>query len=123
MKSTEKVLSALEGRIISHSYRVPTAIVSCSDMVLTTEKKTTYEEFKTRLEQWATKNKYVGLNYEPRVSSDYKGEELSVVIDMQWLQVKNGLIKIVAWYDNEWGYSARALDLAEKISEKWQTKK
>ncbi len=115
MKCTEKVLSELDGRILSHSYRVPTAIVSCSDIVLTTEKKLTQAELVSKIENWAKTNKYVSLNYEARVSNDYKGETASVVIDMQWLQVKNGLVKIVAWYDNEWGYSARVLDLVEKI--------
>lgn len=112
---TEKILTTLKGKIASQSFRVPTDVVTCSDIVLQTEKKISYEELKQHIEQWANQNQYVGLNYDPRISLDYEGEELSAVIDMQWLQVKNDLIKVVVWYDNEWGYSCRVLDLVEKV--------
>ena len=57
------------------------------------------------------------LNNESLVSLDYEQMEESAAIDMQWLKALDKTIKIVLWYDNEWGYSARVLDLAKKLSE------
>ncbi|MCP3924025.1 MAG: aldehyde dehydrogenase [Desulfobacterales bacterium] len=114
---TEKILTSIKGKLLSHSYRIPTSTVSISDLVLKTEKKVTSEILIPTIEEWAKENPFVKLNYEPLISLDYQGEEASAVIDMQWLQVENDLIKIVLWYDNEWGYSSRVLDLVEKVIE------
>jgi glyceraldehyde 3-phosphate dehydrogenase len=113
--ATEKVLTQVKGKLVSHSFRVPTASVTCSDIVLQTEKNGSYEALKQSIEGWANQNQYVGLNYEPRISIDYQGEALSAIIDMQWLQFQNGSIKVIVWYDNEWGYCSRVLDLVDKV--------
>ena len=59
---------------------------------------------------------YVRVNTESLVSLDYEKDESSAVIDMQWIKTIDNVVKIVLWYDNEWGYSARVLDLAKKLT-------
>ena len=55
------------------------------------------------------------MNYESLVSMDYEMQEVSGVIDAQWLKTNKNVVKVVLWYDNEWGYSSRVLDLANKL--------
>jgi len=114
--STEKVLKVLKGKLISHSYRVPTSVVSCSDMVLKTKVTPNLDELVNTIKEWAKLNRYICLNYESLTSCDFEGNEASAVIDMRWLQVKNSLMKFVIWYDNEWGYGSRVLDLVDKVA-------
>ena len=60
---------------------------------------------------------YVHLNREPLISVDYTGEPYSAVIDLNWIRMSGDrLLKMVLWYDNEWGYSSRVLDLAELVA-------
>lgn len=113
--AAEKIVPSIKGKLLAFSYRIPTDIVSSSDVVLKTKKCPNLKDLIVYIEQKINHSKYVRANYESLVSRDYKREEASVVIDMQWLNVKNGLIKIVAWYDNEWGYSCRVLDVVEKV--------
>jgi glyceraldehyde 3-phosphate dehydrogenase len=113
--AVEKVLSGLKGKLLSHSFRIPTSTVSCADIILKTRKTQSINELSDLLIKEVRTNAYVRLNYEPLISSDYEMEEASAVIDMQWLKVNNGLIKIVLWYDNEWGYSSRIIDLVRKL--------
>tara|TARA_B100001123_G_scaffold450403_1_gene620890 strand:- start:802 stop:1827 length:1026 start_codon:yes stop_codon:yes gene_type:complete len=114
--ATEKVLPKLKGRLLSFSYRVPTSIVSSSDLTLNIKKNIKMSELKKYLIQSTKRNNYIKLNFESLVSIDYKQNEASVIIDMQWLQVNKNTIKLVIWYDNEWGYSCRVLDLIKKLS-------
>ena len=100
---------------MSFSYRVPTDIVASSDITLNTSIQPTQEKLKIFLESKINQSNYIRANYESLVSLDYEEEEVSAVLDMQWLQVGNGMIKLVLWYDNEWGYSARTLDLTEAL--------
>jgi len=112
----EKIVKEIKGKLISHSYRIPTATVSLADLVLRTEKLPSLSQLQKSLQQLADKNIYVRLNYESLVSKDYEAENSSAVVDMQWLQVNKDIIKVVLWYDNEWGYSSRVLDLVEKLA-------
>jgi glyceraldehyde 3-phosphate dehydrogenase len=115
VSAIEKVLPNLQDKLLSFSYRVPTDIVASSDITLNTSSHPNLDELKIYLESKINQSKYVRSNYESLVSLDYEKEEVSAVLDMQWLRVRNGLIKLVLWYDNEWGYSARTLDLAEAL--------
>jgi len=117
MTATERVLPYLSGRILSFSYRIPTDIVASSDITLNLKQKVSEDEVRAYLTKKCDDSKYVTLNNESLVSLDYEQMEESAAIDMQWLKALDKTIKIVLWYDNEWGYSARVLDLAKKLSE------
>ena len=115
MTAVEKILPGLKGKIVSFSYRVPTDIVASSDITLNLKKKIDLKKLNTFLEKKTKESSYIKINKESLVSLDYAKQELSAFIDSQWTKVSGNLIKIVLWYDNEWGYSARVLDLAKKI--------
>ena len=116
IRAAERALPDLQGRILSFSYRVPTDIVSSSDMTLFLGRTVNEQEFKQYLKNKCKDSYYVKINEESLISSDYEQEEASAVIDMQWVKVNGNVIKLILWYDNEWGYSARVLDLAKKLS-------
>ena len=118
MTAVEKVLPKLKGKIISFSYRVPTDIVASSDLTLNLDQSVKYEDLKNFLIQKCEQSKYVQINDESLVSLDYAKKSSSAYIDIQWLKVSENTVKIVLWYDNEWAYSNRVLDLAEQITKK-----
>jgi glyceraldehyde 3-phosphate dehydrogenase len=115
VSAVETVLPHLKDKLMSFSYRVPTDIVASSDITLNTSSHPTQEELKVFLESKINQSNYIKANHESLVSLDYEEEEASATLDMQWLQAKNGMMKLVLWYDNEWGYSARTLDLTEAL--------
>lgn len=112
--ATEKVLPQIAGKLASFSYRVPTDIVSSSDVTIIPEKETTEKELFSFFEKKIAESPYVKGNKESCISLDYKKTTSSGVVDLQWLKYHNGVIKVIMWYDNEWGYCSRALDLVEK---------
>ena len=103
--------------MLSFSYRVPTDIVGSSDITLNLNRKIQEEELKVFLEKKCSNSPYVRANMESLISLDYEQEEASAVLDMQWLKGIGKTVKVVLWYDNEWGYSARVLDLVKKLHE------
>lgn len=120
-KAVGKVLPELKGKLTGLAIRVPTANVSLSDIVVEVEKETTVEEI-NRLFQKASEgelNGILGYSDQPLVSSDYIGTKESATIDALSTMVMDGnMIKIVAWYDNEIGYSNRLLDLVDYLGQK-----
>jgi len=117
MLATERVLPHLEGKILSFSYRIPTNIVASSDITLNLCRKVNEKELREFLLNQCADSQYVRANEESLISLDYEQEEVSAILDMQWVKVAGNTVKLIVWYDNEWGYSARALDLAKKLSE------
>jgi glyceraldehyde 3-phosphate dehydrogenase len=104
------VIPELKGKFDGLSVRVPTPNVSLVDAVMEVEKETTVPEVNQALEEGASR--YLGYSEEPLVSIDYQGNPHSSVIDADSTKVIDGtLIKVLSWYDNEWGYSNRVLDL------------
>jgi len=104
------VIPELKGKFDGLSVRVPTPNVSLVDAVMEVEKETTVPEVNQALKE-AT-SRYLGYSDEPLVSIDYQGNPHSAVIDADSTKVIDGtLVKVLAWYDNEWGYSNRVLDL------------
>jgi glyceraldehyde-3-phosphate dehydrogenase (NAD(P)) len=97
-------------------------MVSMVDFVIQVERPTITEEVNQALKD-ASQGELKGiLDYSelPLVSSDYQGTDASSVVDANLTFVMGGdLVKVMAWYDNEWGYSQRVLDLAELVAEKW----
>ena len=115
LAAVENVIPSIKDKMIAFSYRVPTNIVSSSDITLNLETDVSLEGFNKFLVSRSAMSNYVTVNYESLVSKDYKGNSSSAIIDMQWIQKVDNTYKIVIWYDNEWGYSCRAIDLAKKF--------
>ena len=104
------VIPELKGKFDGLSVRVPTPNVSLVDAVMEVEKETTVPEINQALKEAA--NRYLGYSEEPLVSIDYQGNPHSSVIDADSTKVIDStLVKVLTWYDNEWGYSNRMLDL------------
>jgi glyceraldehyde 3-phosphate dehydrogenase len=118
-KAISKVLPSLEGKINGQAIRVPTADVSMIDLTVTLSKDVTVEAvqeaFKVASE--GSQKGILGVDEEHRVSMDFVGEELSAVVPLDTIQVIGGnMVKVLSWYDNEWGYSCRLVDMAIHIS-------
>jgi glyceraldehyde 3-phosphate dehydrogenase len=112
-RATGLVLPALNGRFDGACLRVPTLDVSISDITVVTEIETTVEEINAAFRQASetTLQGYLGVTDEPLVSADFIGSEYSTVVDLSLTQVMGGdLVKVFAWYDNEWGYSHRLVE-------------
>ncbi len=116
-KALEKVLPQFQGKIDGMSVRVPTPDVSLIDLVLQINGSTTPYEVNRIFKQ--EQSRYIKFVEEPLVSSDLIGDPHSAIIDGLSTKVLNGnLIKVIAWYDNEWGYSVRLLDLLKYMTKK-----
>ncbi len=124
-KALALVIPDLKGKFDGYSLRVPTPTVSIVDFNAVVEKATTREELNAAFVAAAegplkgifsyTRGEYG----DPLVSMDFKGSDFSSIIDLQYNNVMGGtLVKVVAWYDNEWGYSVRTVDLAALIAKK-----
>lgn len=122
-KAVALVLPDLKGKLNGVALRVPTPNVSMVDLVAQVEKPTFVEEVNQALKEAAEGPLKGILEYSelPLVSSDYQGSDSSSIVDANLTMVMgNDLVKVMAWYDNEWGYSQRVLDLAELVAEKWK---
>ena len=117
MTAVEKVIPALKGKVMSFSYRIPTGIVASSDLTIRIKKQVCQDELVAFIDKKINESPYVSANSESLISHDYEGNDNSAIIDMQWLKVQGDMIKVVLWYDNEFGYSSRVLDLATKLME------
>lgn len=115
-----KTLPHLKGKIDGVAIRVPVPTGSFTDISAIVEKPTTREEVNNAFKQAAQTNMKGILDYneDPIVSSDIIGTPYSTIFDSNYTKVMNGhLVKVFGWYDNEWGYSTRLVDLVEKISD------
>lgn len=113
--AVEKILPSIKGKLHAFSYRIPTDVVASSDIVLWTKETPSHQEFMQFLSECIIKSPYIRANTESLVSQDYEKEPYSAVIDMQWTGIINETMKLILWYDNEWGYCSRVLDLAKCI--------
>ena len=109
----------LKGIFDGLSIRVPTSVVSLSDVTFVAKRATTKEEVNQILTEAAKRPELkgiLGVTTEELVSSDLKGDSHSCIIDLNLTNVVGGdLVKVVAWYDNEWGYSNRLVEMVEKV--------
>lgn len=116
------VLPALAGKMDGIALRVPTFNVSVVDLVLELGREVTLEEVNGALEK-ASETSLDGIlavSHEPLVSIDYIGTDYSSIVDAEYTNViggKGNFVKVLAWYDNEWGYSCRLVDMIERIAE------
>ncbi|MGG6266961.1 type I glyceraldehyde-3-phosphate dehydrogenase [Leptolyngbya sp. AN03gr2] len=123
-KAVALVLPELAGKLNGIALRVPTPNVSVVDLVVNVEKSTIADQVNAVLKEASETSlkgilKYCDL---PLVSSDHAGTDESSIIDAALTMVMGGdMVKVVAWYDNEWGYSQRVVDLAEVVAAKWES--
>jgi glyceraldehyde 3-phosphate dehydrogenase len=117
-KALSLVIPDLKGKLDGISIRVPTPDVSVVDLTVETEKPTTKEAVNAALKAAAEGplKGILGYTDEPLVSNDFKGNPLSSIVDGQMTAViQDNMVRVLSWYDNEWGYSTRVIDLAAMI--------
>jgi glyceraldehyde 3-phosphate dehydrogenase len=121
-KALHLAVPELKGKLDGFSLRVPTPDVSVVDLVAFVEKKTSVEEVNAALKKASEEGPlkgYLGYETEELVSMDYRGDPRSSIVDAPMTRVVAGnCVKVIAWYDNEWGYSCRVRDLLELMAKK-----
>lgn len=118
-KAISKVLPHLEGRLNGMALRVPTPNVSLVDLVVELEKDVTVEDVNNVLKEAANGplKGILGYTEEPLVSIDFNGNENSSIVDgLSTMVMGDNKVKVLAWYDNEWGYSCRVVDLTKHVA-------
>ncbi|KAF1076966.1 type I glyceraldehyde-3-phosphate dehydrogenase [Halodesulfovibrio sp. MK-HDV] len=118
-KAVGKVIPSLNGKLTGMAFRVPTPDVSVVDLTCRLEKSATYEEIKAVLKE-ASENELKGVlayTEDAVVSTDFVGESCTSIFDAQaGIALNDNFVKLVAWYDNEWGYSCKVLDLLAHVA-------
>ncbi|MDP2956741.1 MAG: type I glyceraldehyde-3-phosphate dehydrogenase [Longimicrobiales bacterium] len=120
-KATGLVIPAVKGKIDGIAIRVPTPDVSVVDLVAEVEKDTTVDEVNAAFRAAASgpMKGILGVSDEPLVSIDYTGDPRSSIVDLKSTNVLDGrMVKVLSWYDNEWGYSQRVVDLVGYVGER-----
>lgn len=118
-KAVSQVLPQLEGKLNGFSVRVPTPTVSLVDLVCELRKEVTVEELNSVLKDASEGDLkgILGYSDKPLVSIDYKQDSRSSIIDgLSTMVLEKNMIKVVSWYDNEWGYSSRTVDLVNHVA-------
>ncbi len=118
-KAVGKVIPELNGKLTGMAFRVPTSDVSVVDLTVTLKKETSYEDICAAMKE-ASEGELKGiLGYtdEALVSTDFRGEVCTSVFDAKaGIQLDGSFVKVVSWYDNEWGYSNKVLDLIKVVT-------
>ncbi len=120
-KAIGKMIPSLNGKLDGISLRVPTPVVSVLDLIVEVEKKVTKEEVNEAFKKAAQEAHFKGIfkvESEELVSSDFKGDSYSSIVDESQTMVNDNMIKVLAWYDNEWGYSCRLAEFCNFVSRK-----
>ncbi|MGE0726298.1 MAG: type I glyceraldehyde-3-phosphate dehydrogenase [Alphaproteobacteria bacterium] len=120
-RALKLVIPEIEGKLDGAAYRVPTPTVSIVEIVAITEKETTKDEVNNLMKEAAGEKLkgILGFTTDPVVSMDMKGDERSSIVDAGVTNVVGGnLVKVAAWYDNEWGYACRLSDLCAFVVDK-----
>lgn len=120
-KAVSLVIPELKGKFDGFSVRVPTPTVSLVDFVAEVKTPVAKDELIAAFEEAAAGSMkgVLGVSHEPLVSMDFKGDSRSSIIDVESCQVLGGtMVKVVTWYDNEWGYSCRVADLTKLMGSK-----
>jgi glyceraldehyde-3-phosphate dehydrogenase type I len=116
-----KMIPELIGKLDGIAIRVPTPTVSILDLIVEVKKPTTKEEVNQAFKKAAVSKNFKGIlrvEEEPLVSMDFKGDSYSAILDAEETMVKDNLVKVLGWYDNEWGYSCRLAEFAEFVGKK-----
>lgn len=116
-KTTALVLPELANRIEGYALRVPTANVSLLDMVIQVSKPVSVEQIRAVFIEAAKESDIISVTDEPLVSCDFNHSPYSAVLDMSQIQVNGDTVRLVAWYDNEWAYAMRLLEVVQLCAE------
>ncbi len=120
-KAIGKVIPEVNGKLDGIAVRVPSPTVSLLDLIVEVKRNTSKEEVNEVFKKAAKESNFQGIfrvEESPLVSTDFKGEEYSSVLDLDETMVKDNLVKILAWYDNEYGYSSRLADFTDYIGKR-----
>jgi glyceraldehyde-3-phosphate dehydrogenase type I len=120
-KAIGKIIPELQGKLDGISIRVPTPVVSILDLIVTVSKPTTKEEVNAAFEKAAAHENFKGIltvEEQPLVSMDFKGNSHSAIVDLEETMVNGNMVKVLAWYDNEWGYSTRLAEFTNFVAKK-----
>src|ERR1700758_5502181 len=120
-KALKLVIPDMAGKLGGFAVRVPTPNVSVVDLVAEVEKKASKEEVNAALKKASESGPlkgYLGYEENELVSSDFRGDSRSSIVDAPSTLVVGNLVKVISWYDNEWGYSSRVRDLVNFIGNK-----
>jgi len=120
-KAIGKMIPELDGKLDGIAFRVPTPTVSVLDLIVEVENSTKKEEVNKAFEEASAMENYKGIlrvEKMPLVSMDFKQDTYSAIVDAEETMVKDNLIKVIGWYDNEWGYSCRLAEFAEFVGKK-----
>lgn len=117
-KTVGKVIPKFQGQLDGISLRVPTPVVSITDFVCILKKEATVAEINQAFEEASSHNlkNILAVTTEPLVSMDFKGNPHSAIVDLALTMANGNLVKVVGWYDNEWGYSNRLVEMAEFVT-------
>jgi len=113
-----KMIPELSGKLDGIAMRVPTPTVSVLDLICEVKKPTSKEEVNAAFKKAAGSKNFKGIlrvEEEPLVSMDFKGDPYSAIVDLEETMVNDNLVKVIGWYDNEWGYSTRLAEFAEFV--------
>jgi len=113
-----KIIPELSGKLDGIAMRVPTPTVSVLDLIVEVKKPSSKEEVNGAFKKAAESKNFNGIlrvEEEPLVSTDFIRDSYSAIVDSEQTMVNDNLIKVVAWYDNEWGYSCRLAEFAEFV--------
>merc|ERR1712241_755221 len=117
-KAVTKVIPSLKGKLTGMAFRVPTIDVSVVDLTCRLKKSTTYEDICAHIKARSEGDMkgFLGYGDEPLVSTDYQGNFISSIFEADaGIMLNKSFVKLIAWYDNEWGYSARVVDLMKLV--------
>lgn len=119
-KAVSLVIPDLKGKFDGMAVRVPTPTVSLVDFVCIVEKEASKDDLMAAFDAAAAgpMKGILGVAYEPLVSMDFKGDPRSSIVDAESTQVSGTLVKVISWYDNEWGYSCRVADLTKYMGDR-----
>lgn len=120
-KTVGEVIPELKGKLNGHSIRVPVPVVSILDFTFLSKKPTTAEAVNAMLTEAANSSLkgILAVSNEPLVSVDYKKDEHSSIVDaLSTLVMEGNLVKVLSWYDNEWGYSVRTVEMTQMVADK-----
>merc|ERR1712018_712483 len=123
-KAVGKVIPAVNGKLTGMSFRIPTPDVSVVDLTVRLGKETTYEEICAKVKEYSegSMKGYLGYTEDQVVSTDFLGDDRSSIFDAKaGIQLSNTFVKLVSWYDNEYGYSNRVIDLIKYMEKQERT--
>lgn len=120
-KAIGKMIPDLDGKLDGIALRVPTPVVSILDLIVEVKRPTTKEEVNEAFKKAAATENFKGIlrvEEQPLVSMDFKGDSYSAIFDAEETMVKDNMVKVLGWYDNEWGYSCRLAEFAGFVAER-----